>query len=208
MHRHLCDNLYLGPCAFFHVRLAVVRRGISLVFGLVKRKSSLFSLLFGAFLNHNRPVPLTTNCLLKFIHVQSSTFQMVLSGWSSDVELPKRQNRSVSFTADTMTIESITIFLAQRSKLNGLHLDTKSNEAELYRKPKDTFGRTKLISWLDLQLSSIVHQKDANPKRKPTGSPFTFWIGGFAEQVKTGDLSPDDIIIACVTSRSYFTCSY
>jgi hypothetical protein len=38
----------------------------------------------------------------------------------------------------------MTIFLAQRSKLNGSHLNTKSIEAELYRKTKDISGRTKV----------------------------------------------------------------
>ena len=31
-----------------------------------------------------------------------------------------------------------------------------------------------------------------------------FWKGGSAKPAKTDDLSPDDIIIACVISRSYF----
>ena len=50
----------------------------------------------------------------------------------------------------------------------------------------------------------VVDQKNGNHEKKTSGSGFAFWKVGLVGQVKTDDLSPDDIIIACVLPCSHY----
>lgn len=45
-------------------------------------------------------------------------------------------------------------------------------------------------------------------ERKPIGNPFAFLKGALAKQVKTEELSPDDVIIASVASWRHYCCIY